>query len=133
MSIYDRLLVRHTIGPAVRTDGTHNGAAVDRSVNGGMQDAVVVVSTGVVTDGSHAVTVEDSADGSTGWTAVDSSQLQGELPTVTSTDDDTVFEVGVLSSRQFLRASITTTGATTGGLMAATVALNAPRFSPVGH
>lgn len=133
MSIFDQLLVQHTIGPAVRTDGTHNGAAVDRSVNGGMQDAVVVLATGVITDGSHALTVEDSADGSTGWTALTADQLQGDLPTATAADDDTVFEVGVHSTRQFLRAVVETTGATTGGLLGVTIALNAPRYSPVSR
>lgn len=133
MSTYDQLLVKHTIGPAARTDGAHNGAAVDRAVNGGMQDAVVIVSTGVVTDGSHAVTVEDSADGSTGWAAVAAANLQGTPPTVVAANDDTVLEFGVRSSRRYLRAVITTSGATTGGIMGATIALSSPRFAPVSR
>lgn len=133
MSTYDQLLVKHTLGPAVRTNGTGNGAAVDRAVNGGMQEAVVLVSTGVITDGSHAVTIEDSADGSTGWAAVAAANLQGDLPTVVAANDDTVLEFGVRSSRRYLRAVVTTTGATTGGIMGVTIALSAPRFAPVSR
>lgn len=131
MSTYDQLLVKHTLGPAARTNGTANGAAVDRAVNGGMQEAVVLVSTGVVTDGSHAVTIEDSADGSTDWVAVAAANLQGSLPTVVAANDDTVLEFGVRSSRRYLRAVVTTSGATTGGIMGVTIALSAPRFAPV--
>lgn len=133
MSTYDQLLVKHTLGPAARTNGTANGAAVDRAVNGGMQEAVILVSTGVVTDGSHAVTIEDSADGSTGWAAVAAANIQGDLPTVVAANDDTVLEFGVRSSRRYLRAVVTTSGATTGGIMGVTIALGSPRYSPVSR
>jgi hypothetical protein len=133
MSLYDQTLVKVSLAPLAVVDGTDNGVAVDRAVNGGMQDAMLVVTTGAVTDGSHVVSVEDSADGATDWTAVAAAQLQGSLPTVVAANDSAVFEVGIRSTRRFLRAVIVTTGATTGGIIGAHFALNAPRFAPVSH
>lgn len=133
MSTYDNVHVVKSLSPVARTDGTANGTAVDRMVNGGMQDAVVIVSTGTVTDGSHAISVQDSADGSTDWTAVAAAQLQGSAPTIVAASDDTVFEFGVQASRRYLRVVAVTTGATTGGTFGALVALGRPRTAPVSR
>lgn len=133
MSLYDQTLAKVTLAPAEVTNGTANGTAVDRAVNGGMQDAMLVVTAGVVTDGSHAVAIQDSADGSTGWTAVPEAQLTGALPTVDSADDGAVFEVGIRSTRRYLRAVVTTTGSTTGAFIGAHIILNSPRYAPVAR
>ncbi|MFA3877544.1 hypothetical protein ABS735_28360 [Streptomyces sp. MMCC 100] len=133
MSLYDQTLVKVSLAPAALTDGTVNGTAVDRAVNGGMQEAMLVVTTGVVTDGSHAVAIQDSADGSTGWAAVDAGQLTGAAPTVDSADDGAVFEIGVRSTRRYLRAVVVTTGSTTGGIVGAYLVLNSPRYAPVSR
>ncbi|MFD7860972.1 hypothetical protein [Streptomyces sp. NPDC059783] len=131
MTTYDQTLFKRSLSPASRTDGTANGVAVDRVVNGGMQDAVVIVSTGTVTDGSTAVAVQDSADGSTGWQPVAASQLQGTPPTIVAANDDLVYEVGVRASRRYLRVVAVTTGSTTGAILGAGILLGAPRFGPV--
>lgn len=133
MSLYDQTLTKVSLAPAAVVDGTDNGTAVDRGANGGMQEAMLVVSAGVVTDGSHAVSVEDSADGSTDWTAVAAAQLQGTPPTVVAANDGTVFEVGIRATRRYVRASIVTTGATTGGIIGCHFVLGAPRVSPVSR
>lgn len=133
MSTYNTTLFKRSLSPAARTDGTASGVAVDRAANGGMQDAVVLVSTGTVTDGSHAVAIEDSADGSTDWQPVAAGQLLGSAPTLVADDDDTVFEVGVLSTRRYLRVVAVTTGATTGGIFSAGILLGRPRFAPVSR
>ncbi|MFD0902338.1 hypothetical protein [Actinomadura sediminis] len=133
MSTYDEISVTKSISPLVRTDGTVNGTSVDTVVSGGMQDAVLLVTSGAVTDGSHAVTVEESADGSTGWAAVAADRLQGDLPTVESADDDTVFMTGVRPSQRYLRAVMVTTGATTGAAISAAFILGRPRTKPVSH
>jgi hypothetical protein len=133
VGLYDDMVAEVSVAPALLDDGTSNGTAIDRGVNGGMQSAVLLVVTGTVTDGSHAVTIEDSADGSTGWAAVNASQLQGSLPTVVAANDNTLFEVGVRSTKRYLRAVVTTSGATTGGLIGAYVLLASPRFAPVSH
>ncbi|MBQ0947655.1 hypothetical protein [Streptomyces sp. RK76] len=131
MSLYDQSVVKVSLAPAEVTDGTANGTAVDRGVNGGMQDAMLVVTTGVVTDGSHAVAIQDSANGSTGWAAVDASQLTGAAPTVDNADDGAVFEVGIRSTRRYLRAVVVTTGSTTGAFIGAHIVLSSPRNAPV--
>lgn len=133
MSTYNQTLFKRTLSPALRTDGTASGVAVDRAVNGGMQDAVVLISTGTVTDGSHAVAIQDSADGSTDWQAVAAAQLDGSAPTLVAANDDTVYEVGVRSTRRYLRVVAVTTGATTGGLFGAAILLGQPRYAPVAR
>lgn len=133
MTLYDRTLTKVSLAPIIATNGTLNGTAIDRAVNGGMQNAMLVVSTGVVTDGSHAVAIQDSADGSTGWTAVPVAVLQGTAPTVVAANDSTVFEVGVGLTRRYLRAVVVTTSATDGGLIGCHFLLTAPRFAPVAR
>lgn len=129
MSTFDEVLVKRSLSPAART-ATANGVSVDRVVNGGMQDAVLVVATGTITDGTHTITLEDSADDIT-FAAVPAAQLQGTLPAIVATDDDKVFEVGIRSTRQFLRVVTTVSGGVSGGVYGATIALASPRFSPV--
>lgn len=133
MSTYNQTLFKRSLSPALRTDGTASGVAVDRAVNGGMQDAVVLVSTGTVTDGSHAVAIQDSADGSTDWQAVAAAQLDGAAPTLVAANDDTVYEVGVRSTRRYLRVVAVTTGATTGAVFGAAILLGRPRYAPVAR
>lgn len=132
MSTYDEVSFKASLGPATRT-ATASGTAVDAGANGGMQEIVLVVATGTITDGSHAVKVQESDDGSTGWADVAAGNLQGSLPTVVAASDDTVFEVGVRPTKRYVRAVSTVTGATTGGLYAAAFILGRPRFKPVSH
>ncbi|MGH3679093.1 MAG: hypothetical protein ACRDT2_02020 [Natronosporangium sp.] len=131
--VYDDVVTRRTISPAVRANGTVNGVAVDRAANGGAEEAIVVVTTGTITDGSHAVAVEDSDDGSTGWVAVPAGQLTGTPPTIADVNDDAIYEIGVAGSRRYLRVSVVTTGATSGGAFSAVIVLGGSRFSPASH
>lgn len=133
MSTYDDVVVKQSLTPSART-ATANGVAVDTVANGGMQDAVLVVACGTITDGSHAITVEDSADGTTGWASVPAANVQGSLPTVVAASDDAVFEVGVRPSRRYVRAVTTVSGSpATGGVYGAAFILGSPRFKPVSH
>ena len=131
-TLYDEARARRTISPATRANGTVNGAAVDLGATGS-ESALVVVITGTVTDGTHTVAVEDSADGTSGWAAVPAGRLQGSPPAIVATDDDTQFEIGVVPIRQFLRVSVVTTGATTGGIVGAIVVAGQPGATPVSH
>jgi hypothetical protein len=133
MSTFDEIVVKKSLSPLARTDGTANGTAVDRVVSGGTGDAVLVVSTGTITDGSHAITVQESADGSTGWADVAAANIQGSLPTVVAVNDDTMFEVGVRPTQRYLRAVATSTGSTTGGVFACAFILGGPRVKPISH
>lgn len=132
MSLYDVVTVRRSLSPLVRANGTASGAAVNLGISGS-DSAIVAVVTGLITDGSHAVSVEESDTGTGAWTAIPVGRLSGALPTMTATDDDTQFEIGVVAGKQFLRAVVTTTGATTGGLFAAVIATGEPGITPVSH
>jgi hypothetical protein len=130
MNPYDNALVQRTLAPAART-ATANGTTVDRAADGARyQDALVVIDTGVVTDGTHTFAVQESADGSS-WAAVADADLQGAEPAVTSANDDTVYEIGYLGAARYLRVAVTVAGATTGGLYSAAVVLSNARRGPV--
>lgn len=129
---YNSVKAVFSLAPAARIDGAANGAAVDARQ---YRVATVVVVTGAMTDGSVAVTVEDSADGSTGWAAVPGARRQGALPTIADSDDGKAYEVGVIvdHARPYLRPVLTTSGATTGGLTSAVVLLGQPNTLPVSR
>ncbi|MEW2635942.1 hypothetical protein AB0903_30970 [Streptomyces sp. NPDC048389] len=127
---YDNVLVQRTLAPAART-ATANGTTVDRAADGARyQDALVVIDVGVVTDGTHTFAVEESADGSD-WAAAADADLQGAEPAVTSSNDDTVYEIGYTGAARYLRVAVTVAGATTGGIYSAAVVLSNARRGPV--
>lgn len=132
MAIYDEAVARLTVAPAARTNGTVNGTSVNLGTYGS-ESALVVVLTGTVTDGSHAVAIEESATGTGSWSAVPAGRLSAAAPTVTSANGNTQFEVGVLASLQFLRVNVVTTGATTGGILAAAVVAGDVGATPASH
>jgi hypothetical protein len=128
--LFENTLVRHVLSPTTLTDGTVRGAPVDRAVSGGNEAAIVMVLTGSIA-GTHAVTIEDSADGESGWAEVASAQIQGTVPTITADESNRLFEVGIRFTRRFVRVSITTTGALLdGGVIGAAIVLGELRFSP---
>lgn len=131
-TLYNDAKAFRTLSPAVRTNGAANGAAVDTR---GWRVASLIVVSGAMTDGSVAVTIQDSADGSTGWSNIASTALQGSLPTIADTNDDTVYEVGVIPdpTRPYLRAVATVSGATSGGLTAAVFMLAGGVPTPVAR
>lgn len=133
-TLYTQTLSRVALLPATRTNGTANGVTVDASIFGNdFRVAMFVILCGTITDGSHAITVQDSADGSS-WATADSSLVQGSLPTIVSTDDDRVFEFGyIVGTRPYVRLVVTTSGATTGGLFGAVALLSAGSVEPVNR
>lgn len=129
--IYNEVLVKKTITIAARTNGTVNGTGVDLYQSGLMfQQALVVVYTGTLTDGSIAIEVQESADNST-FTAVADADLQGTEPTIAASADDTVYEIGYLGSKRYLRVVAVSSGTTTGGVFGAVIVLAKPRVKSV--
>jgi hypothetical protein len=132
-SVYNEAVARPALAVAARTNGAANGLTVDKMYNNNaFRSAMFIVQTGTLTDGSVAVTLQDSPDNST-WTAVDASYVQGALPTIASTDDDKVFEVGYTGPQRYVRIVATTSGATTGGTFGATCLLWGARRRPATH
>lgn len=133
-TLYNDTLVRPALPliAAPRTNGTVNGTAVDMGVfNNDFRTVMFAIFAGTVTDGTHAVTVEESADGSTAWTAMPADKILGTLPSLVSGSSNLSFQFGVIpQSKQFLRIVVTTSGATTGGIFTAVAVLGAGTFYP---
>lgn len=128
-SMYDDTAARLTIAAAVRTNSTVNGTAVDTAGTGNFfRSAMLVVVGGTITDGTQTVTLQDSDDGSTGWTAVDASLVQGALVAVTT---GSVQRQAYIGNKRYLRASVVVAGATTGGTIAAIILLAQGSGAPV--
>jgi photosystem II stability/assembly factor-like uncharacterized protein len=132
-TLYNIARAKATLAIASRTDGTVNGTTVDLHENlDASRSAMLIVLGGAITDGSHAIVLQESDDGSA-WSTVAAADLQGTAPTLTSTDDDALSEVGYLGSKRYLRAAVTTTGATTGGTFGAVILRGFPRRQPISH
>lgn len=108
---------------AIGTSTTTNGSSVDLDQTG--QDfrvATLVAISGALTDGTYAFKVQESANGTSGWTDVPADRIQGSNPSLAATDDNEVHEVGIIpdpGAARFLRAVCTSTGVTTGGTVGA--------------
>jgi hypothetical protein len=109
---------------ATRTNGTANGTTVDKlqAGAGDYNNVMFVVTSGAITDGSHAFTIEDSDNGSA-WSAAAATDIQGSLPTLTSTNDDVIRDFGYRGTRRYVRVVATTTSATTGGVFSCVAVL----------
>ncbi|GIJ51315.1 hypothetical protein Val02_82010 [Virgisporangium aliadipatigenens] len=125
---YANLLPVTSINPAART-ATINGSTVDRYASGAMyQDALIIVHTGTITDGTHTITVEESDDNSAWATAT---SLVGTAPVIDNTgDNNKCFAVRYTGMKRYVRVRSAVAGATTGGVYGATVLLSDPRVMP---
>ncbi|MFB6626508.1 hypothetical protein ACFCWD_29070 [Streptomyces sp. NPDC056374] len=132
MDAYSNVTVRETLAIATRT-ASANGTGVDRAGGGAMfQDALVIVHTGTITDGTHAVDIQESDDNSS-FTSVAASELQGAEPSIVAADDNKLFVVGYKGLKRYLRVAVTASGTTSGGVYGASVVLANPRTAPVVH
>ncbi|MEU1596200.1 hypothetical protein ABZ468_25910 [Streptomyces sp. NPDC005708] len=115
-------------GTAARVNGTAAGTTVDRYQAGAAEyrSVMFVVTTATITDGSHAVSVQDSDDGST-WGTPAAGEVQGTAPTIAATDSNKVFDVGYSGAKRYCRIQAVTTGATTGGIFTAAAVLYGTR------
>jgi len=133
MAIRDLLrtqLVSTSLSPAARVNGTATGTAVDLR---GFDGAVITFSFGAYTDGTHTPTVTHSSDGTTYTTCVFGTDLDGaaDLAAVSSgAGANTIQQIGYIGDKRYVKAVITTTGATTGALSAASVIAGHPRNAP---
>ncbi|GLW32269.1 hypothetical protein [Actinoplanes regularis] len=133
-TLYSQILTRPSLSVASRTNGTVNGSTVDKADPSGGYDgftaALLVVVAGTITDGTHTVTVQDSDDGSA-WAAADTAFVQGGPVALTSANSNTVAELGYTGPKRYVRASVVTSGATTGGTLGAVVVLGGQTSLPV--
>lgn len=136
-TVYNHVRAKATLAITARTAAA-NGTAVDRRLSGAsgtnewFASATLLVHTGAITDGTHAITLEVSDDNST-WDDADAADLQGSLPTIGSSDDDKVYEVGYTGTKRYLRAVTTPSGTTTGGVYGAVILLGFPNTLPISR
>jgi hypothetical protein len=127
MDLYSNLNFVQSLVPAART-ATGNGVEVDiRDYHG----AMVVIGTGVITDGTHTIEVKEAAVPGGAFTAVADADLQGTEPAIGVADDNVVFRIGYKGTKGALRVDVTVAGATTGGVYQASVVRGHPRKAPV--
>lgn len=106
--------VAGSLFPAART-ASANGTTVDLR---GYGSAMVVVTFGAWTDGTHTPTLQHSTDGST-FVTCDSNSLNGSFTAVSSgAGSNTVQKVGYTGGSRYVRAVMTISGATTGAASA---------------
>ncbi|MFK5949266.1 MAG: hypothetical protein QM500_10920 [Methylococcales bacterium] len=108
---------------AVRT-ASANGSGIDLQ---GFNSAVVVLTPGTITDGTHTPKVQESDDDST-YTDVAATDLVGTLADLTS---DTVQKVGYKGNKRYIRVVLTVAGTTTGGIYGALAVRGDADLSPV--
>lgn len=114
--LYNNLAPVVSLSPAART-ASADGTGVDLQ---GYEGALVLVTTGTITDGTHTVELQESDDNST-FSAVADADLQGDEPAIGAANDNTSYKLGYLGSKRYLRVAVTVAGATTGGVYGASI------------
>lgn len=130
-SLYDAVKPIASLVSATRT-ASGNGTAVDTL---GYNDAMIVIQAGDIdlanADETYTFSVEESADGSTGWTAI-----SGATNTVTADNQTKTIRVGGLgvgSRKRYLRAVLTAAGTTPSIPCSAVVLLGNAFRKPVAN
>lgn len=120
---------------AISTNGATNGTAVDvAQTDFNFRVAELIIMTGTLTDGTYTIAVQESPNGTTGWTAVPATRLQGTTTPITATQDNAIIEIGVVpdpGNARFLRVVITAASVTTGGTLSAIWLLSSGNRTPV--
>ena len=106
-------LVSLNVATTITTTAS-NGNSID--TQGALRMRLAVIS-GTITDGSYTAKIQESDDESS-WSDVDDSQVLG-TKTFAATDDNTIRNLDVLSTKKYIRLVITPSGATTGGVFSA--------------
>ncbi|NIS52141.1 hypothetical protein GWN42_14040 [candidate division KSB1 bacterium] len=111
------------------TNGTVAGVIIDTK---DFESIVFVIQSATITDGTHTVKLEDGDDSGLSDAAdVPAADLLGALPAFLAADDNAVKRVGCVTKKRYVRLSIVTTGATTGGSLGATAVQGHPHSMPV--
>ena len=115
--------VAEAIAPAAYTADA-NGTGIDLQ---GYDAAMVVFHPGTITDGTHTPKVQESDDNST-WNDVAAADQEGTLSALAN---NTVQRVGYKGAKRYVKAVVTVTGATSGGVYGAEVVRGLPDIAPV--
>lgn len=113
------------VAPAVLS-ATNTSAAIDLAEFG---TCALIINTGAIASaGDFTPKLQESDNGSTGWTDVAASDLIGEFPA--SLEADGVVKVGYIGNKRYVRTVLTKNGGTS--IAAGAVLIKGdPRHSPV--
>lgn len=124
----DEVDVAQGLVPAVRTNGTFNGAVVDLR---GYDSALLVVSFGAYTDGTHTPSFQYSDDGAS-FSASAANEISGAFTAISSgAGANTTQRVGAVGGHRYVRTVLTVTGATSGALSEMLVLRGTPHRAPL--
>ena len=104
-----------SLAPAAR-NASANGTGIDLQ---GYESALVIVTCGAITDGTHTPKVQESDASGSGYTDVAAGDLIGALAACSANALQTV---GYKGSKRYIRVVMTIAGATTGAVASALVA-----------
>lgn len=117
-----------SLAAATRT-ATANGTGVDTA---GFESVTILIDAGVITDGSHVLSLQDSPDNST-WT--NTTALLGAAPTLATgagNGGSASQSFGYSGGQRYIRVVSTVSGSpATGGVYGATVLLSHARHNDV--
>jgi hypothetical protein len=117
-----------SLSPAART-ASANGTAVDLL---GFGEVAVLVTTGTWTDGTHTPKLQESDNGTSGWTDVAAGDLIGGFSVVNSAGGgNAVQRVSYIGNKRYIRAVLTVASATTGAVAGVLVVRGNPASAPV--
>lgn len=123
----NNLAVEQSIAPAAAT-ASADGSGVDLANFFG---ALVVITAGAWTDGTHTFEVQESDDDQS-FTAVADGDLIGTEPVVSDADSASqVYTVGYIGMKRYVRVSVTVAGASTGAVYGANIIKGGARKAPV--
>ena len=123
----NNISIAGSLAPAARTASV-NGTAIDLR---GYDAAMVRVSFGAYTDGTHTPKLQHSVDGAT-YTDVAVSDMDGAFVAVNSSvGANTAQDVGYLGEQRYLRVVMTVSSATSGALSSAVIVAGYPHNAPV--
>lgn len=125
VTVYNSTDVLFALAPILRTANTTvAGVTIDRTdTNGSVEFAVIA---GAVADGTSTFTIQESDDNSS-WANAAAGDIQGAPLVIATADANTVKELGYAGRKRYVRASVTSTGFTTGGLFGAVAVMTGGR------
>lgn len=121
-----------SLAPAVRANGTVNGADVNTA---GFESATALVHFGAYTDGTHTAKLQEADDNGAGAPGVyadvaAAGLIQAFTAVAAAGGANTIQEVSYIGGKKWMRIVMTTSGATTGAASAGSVVLAHARNLP---
>lgn len=106
-----------------------NGSAVEVR---GFEEVEVIFDVGLYQAGAFTLGLEESDDGSTGWTDVAASDIDGSFPTLSDSNDNQTHSVGYMGGKPYIRPTIAepTSPNPAGCVIGCVVARRRPHLAP---